>query len=81
MISLWPILGLVGIKVKSEVSSTFWFHLVWGLCSCGQQFSSGGGLLPIKTAQECVSDLYLYLSGNCEFSDSALWQNYNLNCY
>ena len=29
-----------------------------------------GGLLPVKTSQECVSDLYLYLSGNWEFSDS-----------
>ena len=25
--------------------------------------------------------LYLYLSGNWEFGDSAMWQNYNLNCY
>ena len=23
----------------------------------------------------------LYLSGNCEFSDSAMWQIYSLNCY
>lgn len=28
-----------------------------------------------------MSCLCLYLSGNLEFSDSAIWQNYNLNCY
>ena len=39
-------------------------------------------LLPIKTTQECVSSLYLYLSGNWEFGGgSAMWQNYSLNCY
>ena len=25
--------------------------------------------------------LYLYLPGNWEFSDSAMWQNYSLSCY
>ena len=28
VISLWTVLGLVGIKVKLEVSSTFWFQLI-----------------------------------------------------
>ena len=28
VISLWTILRLVGIKVKLEVSSTFWFQLI-----------------------------------------------------
>ena len=51
MISSWTVLGLVGIKVKFQASSTFWFQPVQGLCSCGQQFSSRrgwGGLLPVK---------------------------------
>ena len=47
--------------------------------SYGQQFSSEGGLLPTKTIKECVRSLYL--SGNCEFGDSALRQNCNRNCY
>ena len=25
------------------------FQLVQGLCACGQQFSRGGGVLPVKT--------------------------------
>ena len=28
MISLWTVLGLVGIKVKFQASSTFWFQPV-----------------------------------------------------
>ena len=28
-----------------------------------------------------VSGLYLYLSGNWEISDSAVWQSYRLQCY
>ena len=76
MSSSCAILGLVGIKTKFQASPNF-----WGLCACGQQFSSSGGLLPVKTTQECVSDLYLYLSGNWEFSDSAMWLVYSLNCY
>ena len=39
----------------------------------------------IKTTWECVSGLYLYLSGNCEFGESPFWQIYTtdlyLNCY
>ena len=70
MISSCTILRSVGIKVKFQASSTFWFQ-VQGLYSCDQHFSSGvGGLLPIKATQECS----LYLSGNCKFTESALWQ-------
>ena len=47
--------------------------------SYGQQFSSGGGLLPTKTIKECFRSLYL--SGNSELGDSALWQNCSRNCY
>ena len=79
VISSCTILRLVGIKVKFQTSST-WFQPVQGLCACGQQFSSGGSLLHIKTTQECVSGLYLYLSGNCVFSDS-MWQICSLSCY
>ena len=39
---------LVGIKVKFQASSTFWFQPVWGLHACSQQFSSGGDLCPAK---------------------------------
>ena len=49
MINLCPILELVGIKVKLPAPSTFLFQPVWGLCPYCQQFSSGGGLLPVKT--------------------------------
>ena len=80
VVSMWAVLGLVGFKVKFQASA-FWFQPVQGLCSCGQQFSSGGGLLPISAIQECVSGVYLYLSENWEFSDSAMWQNYSLNYY
>ena len=40
------------------------------------------GLLPGKKKKKTVqeSGLYLYLSGNWEFGDSAMWQNYSLNC-
>ena len=44
-------------------------------------FYLGWGSAPLKTTSECVSGLYLYLSGNWDFSVSALWQNYSLNCY
>ena len=37
---------------------------VQSLCDCGQQFSSGWCLLPVKTTQECVSGLYLYFLGS-----------------
>ena len=30
MISLWTVLGLVGIKVKFQASSIFWFQSVLG---------------------------------------------------
>ena len=43
-ISSWTALGLIGVKVKFQVSSTFCFQLVKGLCSCGQQFSSEEGV-------------------------------------
>ena len=36
------------------------FQPVHGLCSCGWQFSSGGGLLPVKTVWECESGLYIF---------------------
>ena len=72
VISSWTVLGLIGIKVKFQASSTFWFQLAWALCSCGQQFPSRGGLLHTKTILECVSGLYFYLSGNWEFTDSAM---------
>ena len=49
--------------------------------SYGQQFSSGGGLLPIKTTWECVSGLYLHLSGTGEFCDSAMCDIYSLMYY
>ena len=39
------------------------------------------GSASYKTTQECVSGLYLYLLGNWEFGDSAMWLVYNLNCY
>lgn len=48
MISRWTVLRLLGIKVQFQASSTFCVQPVSGLCSCGQQFSSGG-LLPIET--------------------------------
>ena len=72
VISSWTIQGLVGIKVKFQASSTSWFHPVWGLCSCGKKFSSGGGLLPVKATYECVSGIYLYLPGNWEFGNSVM---------
>ena len=49
VISLHAILELVGIKVKFEASLIFWGQTVWYLCARGQQFSSSGGLLPVKT--------------------------------
>ena len=39
------------------------------------------GSASYKTSQECVSVFYLYLLGNREFGDSAMWLVYNLNCY
>ena len=64
-------LRLVGIKVKFCASPIFWSQPVRGLHAYGQKFSSGGGLLPVKTTSACMSDCY-YLSGNWEFGDSAL---------
>lgn len=49
VISLWIVFRLVGIKVKFQASSAFWFQPVWDLCSCSQQFSYGGFLLPVET--------------------------------
>ena len=76
--SLCTVLRLVGIKVKSQASPVFWFQMIWGLSACGQQFSSGGGLPPVKTTQECVSGLHLYPSGNWEFGDFAMWLVYSV---
>ena len=39
------------------------------------------GSASYKNNLECVSGLYLYLSGNWEFGDSATSQIYSLNCY
>ena len=65
MIRLWTVLGLVGIKVKFQASSGFWFQLVEGLCSCGQQFSSGEGSASCKNdLGMCVRPLSIFLSGN-----------------
>ena len=47
MTSLYVVLGLVGIKVKFP-ASPICFQPVCGLCAYGQQFSSGGGQLPVK---------------------------------
>ena len=41
MIGWWTVLGLIGITVRFQASSAFWFQPVWGLCACDQQFSSG----------------------------------------
>ena len=65
-------------RLNFQASSTSWFQPVYILCSCCQQGSSSWGGKK-KTVQE--SGLYLYLSGNCEFSGSAVWQISNLNCY
>ena len=54
--------SIINLLVSTSLGSMF-------LC---QQFSSGGGLLPIKTTYECVSGLYLYLSGNWELGDSGM---------
>ena len=82
MISSWAILRLVGIKLKFQVSPTFLFQPTQSLCTCGQQFLSGGGSASHKNnLGVLVSGLYLYLSGNSEFGDSAIWQIYSLNCY
>ena len=50
VISSRTVLGLVGTKVKFQASPIL-FQPVHDLCSCGQQFLSGGGgvLLPVKT--------------------------------
>lgn len=80
VISLCTVLGLVGMKVKFRASSTFCFQPVQDLCSCGQQFLSGGGLLPVETTQKCVSGLHPYLSGNWEFGVS-MWWIFSLNSY
>ena len=63
--------------LQGEISKII--PLLVSASSYGQQFSSGRGLLPIKTIKGCVRSLYL--SGNCEFGDSAMWQNYSQNCY
>ena len=81
VISSWIFLRLVGITVMFQAASTFWFQSVEGLCSCGQQFSSGWGSASCKNNLECVSGLYLCLSGNWEYDDSMIWQNYRLNYY
>ena len=41
-----------------------------------RSFHLEGGLLPVKTASECVSSPYLFFSGH-----SAVWLSYGLNCY
>ena len=71
LISLCSILGLVGIKVKFQVSSTFRFQMFWCLHACSQQISSEGGLPPIKTTQECVSGFYIF-----QGTRSSMWQIY-----
>ena len=50
VISFCTIFRCAGIKVNFQASSAFWFQPVWDLYACGQQFSSGGGLIPVKTA-------------------------------
>ena len=47
MINLSTVLKSVGLKVKFQ-ASLIWFQPVCGLCACGQQFLSGGGLFPLK---------------------------------
>ena len=79
VISSWTILELVGIKVKFSsiikllVSTSLQFTFLLSAV-----FIWIGVFFLEKTVQE--SGLYLYLSGNWEFSDSAMWQNYSLNC-
>ena len=53
---------MVGIKVKFQASLTFWFQPVQGLCSCGQQFSSGGGsAFCLNNLGMCVIPLSIFL--------------------
>ena len=80
VISSWIILGLVGIQVNFQASSTFWFWPVEGLLVVSS-FHLEGSLLPVKTTEQYVSGLYLYLSGNWEFDDSVMRQKYCLNFY
>ena len=54
------VLGLVGIMMTFQGSPTFGFWPVWGLHACGHQFSSGGGLLPLKITYACVSELCIF---------------------
>ena len=67
MINLWTSLGLVGHQ--GEVSSIINLpQPVQGQCSCGQQFSSGGGSASYKNnLGMCIRPLYL--SGNWGFGD------------
>ena len=71
--------GLIGIKMKFQDHQPL-ISTSLGPVFCGQQFSSGGSLLPVK------KDLGMYvsssrLSGNWELGDSAVWLVYRLNYY
>lgn len=66
------------MRFQKKTSSAFWFQPVWGLCACDSSFHLGGGgrgSASYKNNRN-VSSLYLYLSGNWEFGDSVMWQNY-----
>ena len=52
------ILGLVVTKAQFQASSIFWFQTVSDLCSCSQQFSTGGGSASYKNnSGMCVRSL------------------------
>ena len=57
--------SIISLLVATSLGSVF----LWSAVSIWR------GLLPAKATQECVSGLYLELSGNWEFSDSAKGQN------
>ena len=79
VISSWTILGLVGIKVKFQASSIFWFQPVQHLWSHGQQFLSGRNLFPVKTTQGCVLGL-LYINKYLSLTIYICWAFDDLLC-
>ena len=70
----WPP-GEVSNIVSLLVSTSLGSMLLWSVVFIWRC------LLPVKTTEECVVGLYSNLSDNWEFGESAMWQNYSLNCY
>ena len=63
VISRWAVLALAGIKVRFQASTTSGVSQSRVYALVVRSFHLAGGLLPVKTASECVSSPYLFFQG------------------